>query len=583
MASAAPHLEAFLEAAKYFLGVTENPLYSNKFTSDKGKEMIRLAGQGSGCAWCAILVSACAQKAGIAGKLIFKNSGAGPVTGRSVDYYNATWIPGPYFTRGEVRPMPGDLITIVGKPASTYSGYDHAGHIGIVEYVDDDGVHTIEGNTDTQNCKRCLRGFSATNINGYCRPDWVSLGDNVSAYLGGVGYVGPLYQTRNDRHDMTLREVGYLNTTDYKLSDTRSAINISVINYTSVLGDLYDIFAPMAVSNPVVNTDQLKGNIKIAMDYLLSMGFSASAASGIAGAIKAYSNIKPDFKMSASGVWRYGICIWGPQPLKELKLRLGVNWDTNLSGQLKFLTDDLIARYSGVVGALKLQTLDAETAEKVAEAFVALYTNDLKDVYTTNAKLNAAEIYEQLIITQNTIIGSISNLVDKNGNPLSSKNSITIPASVPQTGIIDDYTSYSAWFYRWAKSSPQRKLANLWQEQGYPCDKGVAKIGGYYCVAVRPKFGRCGEVIVITLEGGEQFSAIICDEKGEDAGSEWGHVKGGGKISLIEWERVKTDNGKVVVGNIGFTNVDSCGFGTWRGKKVMNITNYGKYVDVRWT
>ena len=91
-----------------------------------------------------------------------------------------------------------------------------------------------------------------------------------------------------------------------------------------------------------------------------------------------------------------------------------------------------------------------------------------------------------------------------------------------------------------------------------------------------------GEVIVITLEGGKSFSAIICDEKGDDAGSEWGHKKSGGKISLIEWQRVKTKNGKVVTGT-SFTDVDKNGFGDWYGKKVINITNYGKYADVRWT
>ena len=80
----------------------------------------------------------------------------------------------------------------------------------------------------------------------------------------------------------------------------------------------------------------------------------------------------------------------------------------------------------------------------------------------------------------------------------------------------------------------------------------------------------------------KSFSAIICDEKGEDAGSEWGHVKGGGKISLIEWERVKTKNGKVVTENVKGSDVDSRGFGDWYGKKVLSITNYGKYADVRW-
>ena len=122
----------------------------------------------------------------------------------------------------------------------------------------------------------------------------------------------------------------------------------------------------------------------------------------------------------------------------------------------------------------------------------------------------------------------------------------------------------------------------MWADQGFPCDKGIATIGGYYCVAVRPKFGACGDVLVVTLEGGKSFSAIICDEKGEDAGSEWGHVKGGGKISLIEWERVKTKNGKVVTENVKGSDVDSRGFGDWYGKKVLSIANYGKYADVRW-
>jgi hypothetical protein len=118
---------------------------------------------------------------------------------------------------------------------------------------------------------------------------------------------------------------------------------------------------------------------------------------------------------------------------------------------------------------------------------------------------------------------------------------------------------------------------------GCPCDKGVATIGGYYCVAVRPKFGSCGDVIVVTLEDGSAFAAIICDEKGEDAGSEWGHVKENGRISLIEWERIVTYNGEVQTEGASAYIVDSHGFDDWLYQKVVNITNYGKYSDVRWT
>jgi len=104
-------------------------------------------------------------------------------------------------------------------------------------------------------------------------------------------------------------------------------------------------------------------------------------------------------------------------------------------------------------------------------------------------------------------------------------------------------------------------------------------IGGYYCVAVREhKFGVCGDVLVVTLEDDISFPAIICDEKGDDAGSEWGHVKEGGKISIIEWERVKTNNGVVEVEWSGYTDVDPVYFGEWGGKKVVSITNYGSYI-----
>lgn len=578
----APHLEAFLDAAKYFKGLKENPDGSDSFTDPLGKEMLSLSGypyyHG---AWCAILVSACAEKAGIAGKLLLKREGVGGVTSNAVDYCGGKWIDGPYHGYRDVYPEPGDLITFTWKWASSYySGYKHGCHIGIVMAVnrDNETITTIEGNAGNK-CKERTWDVNETQINGYVRLDWSAVGDSV----GGIS-VGPLYQTRNDRHDMTMREVGYLDSS-YQHSNTKSAIRLSVINYTSVLGDLWDIFAPMVASNPRVSTSALTGNTKIAMDYLLSVGFSASAASGVAGALKAYSNLKPDHTLynTATDTWYYGICDWVKDRLPDIRNRVGADWKNNLSGQLSYLVDDLDLNYKGIISAIKLQQLDVETAERVAEAFVKLYTNDRQDLFISNAKLYAAEIYEKLVITTSTIIGSIANLVDKNGNPLSSKNSITIPASVPQTGIVDDYTSYSAYYSRtdkrtvWGRGTVQRTLANIWGDQGFPCNKGIAMIGGYYCVAVTTKFGNCGDVIVVTLEDNISFPAIICDEKGSDAKSEWGHIEYG-KVKVIEWERVKTKDGKVQVGT-GYSDVDKPhGFGDWYGKKILNITNYGSYL-----
>ena len=221
-------------------------------------------------------------------------------------------------------------------------------------------------------------------------------------------------------------------------------------------------------------------------------------------------------------------------------------------------------------------------AQIAAQSVMAQYNKDFNIYgYKEKAKTAASEIYEKLIITKTALVGGINNLRDENGNLLSAQYSISIPATVPQTGIIDDYTSYSAWYSRWHGSSPQKKLAVMWGKQGYPCDLGIATIGGFYCAAVRPKFGKCGEIIVVTLNDGTAFACIICDEKGEDAGSEWGHIKENGNISLIEWERVKTENDRVITGT-GYSDVDARGFTEWYGKKVSSITNYGKYTNVGW-
>lgn len=584
----APHLEAFLEAADYFVGLEENPEGSNRFTDPRGAEMCSLAGFSSGGSWCAILVSACAAKAGVDWEVIALGEGVGGVTSNTVDYLDGEWIEGPYFTGGSVTPMPGDLISFVGSPASTYSGYEHGGHIGLVEFVDDEGVHTIEGNCSDA-CRRVLHAIDSTRINGYVRPCWENVGDDVSAYRKGVKStaIGPLYQNKNDRHDMTMREVGYLDG-DYELTNKKTGIAISVINYTTVLGELWNMFAKTIRDEITIDTSKLEGNPKIAMDLFLANGFSASAASGIVGCLQTYSGINTRFsKKVEDKVYLYGICAWGGDILKKMEYAVGKDWNTNLSGQLAFLLSDLNVNYKGLVKALKDSDLDEANAKECAQTFIANY-NQYKNDFNTigdkeKAKKYASDVFGKLVITYSSVCGNINDIRDENGKKLEAQFSISIPSDVPQTGIIDDFTSYSAFYPKWNSSSPQRKLADMWAAMGCPCDKGVATIGGYYCVAVRPKFGSCGDIIAVTLEDGSAFAAIICDEKGDDAGSEWGHVKDNGKISLIEWERIVTYNGEVQTEGASAYIVDGHGFDDWLYQKVVNITNYGKYSDVRWT
>lgn len=582
MASKAPHLEAFLDAARYFIGIQEIN-GSNTFASgSKGAEMASLAGFGQGFAWCAAFISACAQKAGIANVLISKQTAAGWLQEATVLYCGGTWIDGPYNNGGvAVTPMPGDIISFAN---SSYYGRGHATHVGIVEYVEDGQVHTIEGNTNDE-CARRSYALDCSRINEYVRPDWESVGDDITSYLiaAGLGYnAGPLYPNRNDRHDMTLREVGYFDSS-YNMTNKPTGIRLSIINYTITLGNLYDMFAPASQYEITVDTSKLTGNVKIVVDYLIKMGFSASAASGVTAALKVYSNLNPRASTSAgtSGkpLYLFGLCGWSGTKLKEMEASVGVNWNTNLTGQLQYMLEDLSINYKGLLAVTKNSDLDVSSAKQCAHTFLISYNsyfNTIKNI--TAVKEYADEIFSAIIITKKYITGNIANLKDADGNTLSAQYSVSIPSSVPQTGIVDDYTSYSHFYHRWARGTTQRKLANLWYDYGCTCDKGVATIGGYYCVAVRPKFGKCGDVIVITLEDNTIIPAIICDEKGEDAGSEWGHVKGGGNISIVEWERVVTYDGKVQTEGTSAALVDGLGFSDWLRKKVSSITNYGSYL-----
>ena len=168
--SKAPHLDAFLEAAVYFIGAKDQGDEYNTAANDLLREIYSITGM-SNTAWCAIFVSACAIKAGVGSTneysddaVIYLTSGAGWIQEATALYYNGEWIEGPYMNGGvAVTPAPGDLITFGN---SEYHGYGHAYHVGIVEEVRDGRVYTIEGNSGNE-CKRNDYALDYDSINMY--------------------------------------------------------------------------------------------------------------------------------------------------------------------------------------------------------------------------------------------------------------------------------------------------------------------------------------------------------------------------------------------------------------------------------
>lgn len=112
-------------------------------------------------AWCDMFVSWCAAQAGeldAVGKFAW-------VKGHWEYFKNK----GKTFRRGEKLPIPGDVI-FLGDP----------GHVGIVEYVKNGRVYTIEGNTSSLSeyepnggcCREKSYTLNSTYIYGYGRPDY---------------------------------------------------------------------------------------------------------------------------------------------------------------------------------------------------------------------------------------------------------------------------------------------------------------------------------------------------------------------------------------------------------------------------
>ena len=120
---------------------------------------------------------------------------------------------------------------------------------------------------------------------------------------------------------------------------------------------------------------------------------------------------------------------------------------------------------------------------------------------------------------------------------------IEIPSDIkqgPYTVTGYDYWIDSGKEMTWQEGTNQRKVSEIWKEQGSVFKNGIAVINvdgvDRYLVAVSTKFGQSGDCIDVTLEDGTVIPCIIGDSKGSDAKSEWGHVLEDGSINVLEFE-----------------------------------------------
>lgn len=636
--------QAFIQNAINFVGLKE--------ADNSYREIFNRAGiyQDYYYAWCAAFVSACAKLAGIS-SIIPPNTwaygigdGIFQAGGKSIPGQASSW-------HCDVTPAVGDTVHFGSGGAVDANGFPTANgsgtvsHVGIVVAVDSANrkFTTIEGNSSDA-VQQNTYSFGCSRIYYCARPNWAAVGGfsepviltpngdaSTDPMSSSTGYMlsnansSPLngitvYRdvrngTPNDRHDMTIREIGYFSN-DSKFVTEETPITISAINYTTLLGNLYDQFATYYPYGYNSNTDRLSGNIKVCVDFFIGKGLSPAAASGITACLYVLSGIGTNHNGG-------GICDWQGKYRYQMHNRLGRDWHLNLSGQLDFLWTDLTSNYDSMLQLLINMPVTDSGARQAANRFMVSYryTDQPQDIDTeisrsTRAQNIAVEWFNHISIT--TIVPE--------GASVSTPESITIPIGgdhlatanmdldyaggvsdpliedtailpspqagmvysfaqcpYPQNGIDTNFTSYSYWADRFNRSSPQYKLAQIWKNQyNMSCNRGIAMITGYYLAAVTSTFGTVGDAIQVNLVDGQKILIIIADIKSPSDSNycQWGHLQGG-KVNVVEWEIVKVQDGHAVM-----SNSNTAGYppdiSDWRGVAVESIKHIGKKFDLRW-
>lgn len=420
--------------------------------------------------------------------------------------------------------------------------------------------------------------------------------------------------TPNDRHDMTIREIGYW-ADNAKFVTDKTEITISAINYTTLLGNLYDQFAEYYPGGYSMDTSNFTGTIRICLNFFGDRGLNPAACAGVTACL---------FVLSGIGTHHNGggICDWQGKYKQQMHLRV-LDWSTNLSGQLEFLWNDLTVNYNTMIQLLNSLPITDNGARRAANRFMVSYryTDAPQDVNTelsrsTSAQNTAASWFNNLIIRAQTPVGtsyssptavtiptfgSQSQSNSEFGNiPLPSPIvPVTLPdpntgviydilgqCTYPQTGINTAFTSYSSWYNDWNRSSPQYKLSHIWStDWGCSCDRGIATVNGCYLIAVAPTYGSVGTALHIELDNGASFDALIADIKSPSDANycPWGHLDGNGRVNIIEWEVVKVlPNGRAATSGDRYAGYPPDLSG-WQGANVKTITNLGKMYDLRWT
>ena len=324
-------------------------------------------------AWCADTQCALMRVTKFAGKIGPDNIYTAGGFGKSViEDYGGKYIKGPGYGGGAVTPKPGDFIESAGLSCSRNNKYS-AGHIGVVEFVKDGVVHSIDGNHSDSYTRRTFKKNS-NNILWYARPDWSRVGGD--SYTPGddsqddTTRGGLLYDSLSTRADATLREVCYANAEGEPSLDKKEPYKLCVANYTTVL--FWIVYAFGGTEGGESGDDDLESgdgnytfpksmnkNEKYVFNFLIGKGLNKAAVCGIMGNMKKENGSFTPGRFN--GVDHYGICQWSSS-------RYG-NTEHTIEAECNLLWKELTHGYKGVLNSLKGVKNTKSGCKEAAEVF----------------------------------------------------------------------------------------------------------------------------------------------------------------------------------------------------------------------
>ena len=142
---------------------------------------------------------------------------------------------------------------------------------------------------------------------------------------------------------------------------------------------------------------------------------------------------------------------------------------------------------------------------------------------------------------------SLSDLLGSAAQGIADKvlSSVTIPDNIKQAGYT--VTGYDYWIKTgkkmvWASGTNQRKVSEIWQQQGSRFKNGIAVVNvngqDRYLIAVAKTFGKVGDSVTVNLANGTKVPCIIADQKSshDPNYTQYGHGRSSGSVNVLEFE-----------------------------------------------